>query len=79
MLDGTKVTDEGMHHLQGLVNIEEWLGLCHTGVTDQGLEHFRGFKKLRSLNLKGTGVTAAGVKKLQRDLPNTDISFDRSH
>ena len=79
MLDNTKVTYEGMHQLQGLANIEEWLGLCHTGVTDQGLEHFRGFKKLRSLNLRGTGVTAAGVERLKRDLPNTDISFDRSH
>lgn len=72
-LDETDVTDAGLVHLRNM-NLEEWLGLAHTRVSDEGLAHLGHFKKLRSLNLIGTAVTKEGVKKLQTELPNTDIS-----
>ena len=42
-------------------------------MTDAGLEHLRGLTKLQSLNLEGTLVTAAGVKKLQNALAKCAI------
>jgi hypothetical protein len=75
ILDGTHVTDEGLKHLEGLTNLEEWLGLVGTDVTDAGLKHLEGLAKLRSLNLRQTKVTAEGVRELKRALPNTDISY----
>jgi hypothetical protein len=41
--------------------------------TDAGLANLKGLTKLQSLNLWGTQVTDAGVKKLRRALPNCKI------
>jgi hypothetical protein len=42
-------------------------------VTDAGLKQLAGLKSLQWLNLRGTQVTAAGVKKLQEALPGCQI------
>jgi hypothetical protein len=75
VLDETKVTDAGLVHLKGMTGLENWLGLTDTQVTDDGLKHLEGFTKLRSLNLRRTQVTEAGVRKLRAALPGTAISF----
>jgi hypothetical protein len=68
-----RLTDAGLKHLEGLSRLEylnlEW----HRGITDAGLEHLRGLTSLRELNLAATGVTEAGVRKLQESLPKARI------
>ncbi len=74
VLDNTGIGDAGLVHLRDLTELEEWLGLCHTKVTDAGLPNLARLRKLRSLNLIGTQATKAGMRELQKSLPNTDIS-----
>jgi hypothetical protein len=75
VLDETNVTDQDLVYLRDMTDMEEWLGLTDNPITDRGLENLVGMKKLRSLNLLRTKATAAGVSKLQAELPNTRISF----
>ena len=46
------------------------LSLNRTKVTDAGLEHLEHLTQLEDLWLYGTGVTAAGAKRLQSVLHN---------
>lgn len=75
ILDGTKVTDEGLKHLEGLTNLEGWLGICDTEATDTGLQHFKRMTKLHILNVRRTKVTEDGVKELRRALPKVEVSI----
>ena len=50
------------------------LGLSGTRITDRSLEHLSGLKNLSSLFALETKVTDAGVAKLQKALPDCDIS-----
>jgi formylglycine-generating enzyme required for sulfatase activity/predicted Ser/Thr protein kinase len=52
------------------------LGLAGTGVTDDGLTQLTGWTALRSLELKRTKVTRAGVDKLSAALPKCRIEYD---
>ncbi len=52
----------------------EWLELSGAPVTDAGLVHLEKLKSLRYVGLRGTRVTAAGVKKLQQALPGVEIA-----
>jgi len=44
-----------------------------SGIGDSGLAHLKGLTNLRTLNLTGTTVTAAGVKDLEKALPKLQI------
>lgn len=59
-LNGAQVTDTGVAHLKGLVQLRE-LSLERTQITDAGLEHLTGLTQLESLDLLGTQVTDAGL------------------
>jgi hypothetical protein len=72
-LEGTDVSDEGIKQLP---KIDGTLWLKHTRITDESLKYLANFKKLRFLNVCETQVTRMGVEKLQKDLPDTSISFD---
>ena len=72
-LSGTQVTDAGLEHLKGLINLV-YLELSGTQVTDAGLVHLKGLSKLNFLYLGRTQVTDAGVKDLQEALPNCMIN-----
>lgn len=50
-----------------------WLSLARTAVGDKGLAALCNLHMLRGLNLTGTRVTDAGVKKLRQALPNCEI------
>jgi len=72
-LSGTKITDAGLLHLKGLVKLER-LHLDDTAITDAGLEHLRGLTKLRILNVGNTPITFGARSKLEKALPNVNIS-----
>jgi hypothetical protein len=50
--------------------------LAAPGVTDAGLVHLTGLKALQQLDLRGSKVTEAGVKKLAATLPKCRIEWD---
>jgi hypothetical protein len=62
-LDGTKLTDAGLAHLNELTRLRV-LDLTDTQVTDAGLAHLTGLKGLQRLHLTGTKVTDAGLAHL---------------
>lgn len=72
---GTQITDAGLVHLRNLKQLKELDLKKNKNITDAGLVHLEGLKDLDLLILIGTGVTPAGVKKLQQKLPNTKIAF----
>jgi hypothetical protein len=71
-LDKTNVTDAGLEHLKGAINLRE-LGLGDVPITDAGIEHLKGLKNLVKLSLKGTRVTATGAAEIQRAIPDLSI------
>ncbi len=73
-LNDTAVGDEGMTSLSGLVNLQT-LGLSGTKITDRGLVHLAKLAKLESLFAIGTQITDAGADKLQKALPDCDITY----
>jgi len=52
------------------------LRCANTPVNDTGLAPLKSCKSLRSLDLKGTEVTAAGIEELKMNLPNCQIEWD---
>jgi len=44
-------------------------------ISDAGLAKLEGLKKLRTLELRKTNATKAGVDKLQKALPDAKIRF----
>jgi hypothetical protein len=73
-LRGTRITDDGLKHLDGLTKLEE-LDLAETGITDAGLRHLTGLATLKLLVVTDTKVTADGVAMLQQAIPNVEIRW----
>ncbi len=59
-LKNSKVTDRGLQDLS-------------PQITDAGLEHIKDLGVFRVLDVKGTSVTAPGIKKLQQAVPTLRI------
>ena len=91
-LSGSKVTDEGLTGLTGLDGLTS-LQLCYTvarteggrivesdavEISDAALVHMRKLTNLRRLDVRGTNVTAAGAKKLQKSLAKVQILYGDS-
>ena|SRR5687768_553150 len=72
---GSRITDKGLVHLRNLRQLELLDLKKNPQITDAGLVHLEELENLEKLILIGTSVTPAGVKKLQRALPNTKIVF----
>jgi hypothetical protein len=68
------ITDQGLVHLKDLRALETLDLRRNPGITDAGLVHLEGLSNLKNLYLIRTGVTPAGVSKLQKKLPNTKIA-----
>jgi hypothetical protein len=68
------ITDEGLKHLGEMKSLT-LLGIHAASVTDEGLIHLEGLSELRELSLDKTKVTAEGVKRLQRALPECEITL----
>jgi hypothetical protein len=43
-------------------------------VTDEGLRHLEGLSQLEELHLEGANITIAGVRRLERALPQTAVN-----
>jgi hypothetical protein len=69
----TSITDAGLARLEGLTSLE-YLSVSGNGITDAGLVHLYGLKKLKSLRFYYTRITPQGIEKLQKELPDTEIS-----
>jgi len=68
--------DADLKFLNGLQKLET-LSVNTTGLTDIGLEHLAQLKSLKNLSsLKGSKVTAAGVKKFRAALPACKVESD---
>ena len=67
MLDGSKVSDEGLVHLKQHPLTE--LHLSGTEITDSGVRHLSKIETLERLNLSGTKITDASLEHL-RKMPN---------
>ncbi len=63
-LVGTKVTNAGLEHLNGLAKLQ-MLTLNNTQVTDAGLVHLKDLPVLNSLDLRRTKVTGTGLVHLK--------------
>lgn len=72
-LTDTKVDDSGITHLKGMTTLT-LVGLSGTKISDAGLKQLRGLTGLKTLFCIGTGVTQAGLAKLQRALPQCQIT-----
>ncbi|HUY33449.1 MAG TPA: protein kinase [Pirellulales bacterium] len=77
-----QLTDAGLAHLEPLTNLEH-LALVSRGqphgdkymhITDAGLVHLHALKRLKTLDLRGTSVTDAGVAALAAALPECDVT-----
>lgn len=66
-LRAAQVTDDGLVHLKGLLNLE-WIQLP-AQTSDAGLINLQDLKKLRDMDLRMTQVTGEGFKHL-KNLPN---------
>jgi len=70
-----EITDEGLVHLKNLRHLR-LLDLRHNKeITDEGLKHLENLHEMEQLVLFGTKVTPAGVKELQKKMPNAKIAF----
>jgi len=74
-LDNTKLTDAGLPSLSGMTKLK-FLHLGSTTVSDDGLVNLHPLKSLADLKVTRTAVTAEGVKKLQVELPETEIQLE---
>lgn len=68
-----QITDEGLVHLKDLKMLETLDLRRNPRITDVGLVHLENLSNLKQVYLMSTGVTPAGVSKLQQKLPNTKI------
>lgn len=75
-LIGKRFTGTGLNHFKSCTNLTKLTLLEVSAVTDDAVEILSGFRSLKTLTLKGTKMTEAGVKKLAAALPECKIEWD---
>ena len=68
------LTDEGMRHVSWL-GVVKGVFIYGVPITDAGLRWLKGLKKLKSVRLERTQVTALGVAELQKALPTCEVEW----
>ena len=63
-LNCTKITDDGLKHLNNLTDFQKLL-LYDTEITDDGLEHLDSLNNLQKLWLEDTRISDEGLKHLR--------------
>ena len=66
-------TDLGLQHYLAAIEPPTYLNLKDWGITDAGLVHLKGMANLKTLDLRRTQITDAGVAELKQTLPNCRI------
>jgi hypothetical protein len=74
-LDASAVDDEGLKHLAGATRLES-LTLERLPVGDKSIETIKSLTGLKHLNIRRTGFTADGLKRLREAMPAVDIASD---
>jgi len=74
-LGGTKITDTGLVHIQGLTSLQS-VSLERTAVTDKGLTYLKPLTALRELFLKQSNITIDGYMDLKGLLPDCQIYWE---
>jgi hypothetical protein len=75
--DSPGITDQGMAHLKGLMELED-LELGHTRVTDAGLDSLTSCKRLKHLYFDSSQITNVGVAKLGSRHPLESLKLKSS-
>jgi hypothetical protein len=66
------VIGSGLTAIRGADDLE-FLSLENCSIVDKAMPLLKGFKKLKTLDLQGTNVTAAAAQSLKKDLPDCEI------
>jgi len=72
-VSGSKLNDDYAIHLQRMTNLQR-LSLDGQGIGDYTLVRLQGLSRLKTVFLRSTRVTEAGIAELQRALPDCEIS-----
>ncbi|MCC6978848.1 MAG: hypothetical protein IT343_11045 [Candidatus Melainabacteria bacterium] len=71
-LDDNNITDFGLIHLSGMTQLTE-LDVSYTKITDAGLHLFYGLVNLKSVGLKGLGLSEGALNDLRQALPGCQL------
>jgi hypothetical protein len=71
ILNGTRVTDEGLQHIEALPL--EYLYLGETAISDAGLTILKRITSLKEVSLRNARASAGGIRDLKRALRATTI------
>jgi hypothetical protein len=74
-ISGFAAGDAGLKQLARMTNLKRLVIDPGENVTDAGLVHLEALPKLKDLTLVSSKVTAAGVERLKKTLPDCTISF----
>ncbi len=75
MPDGLRITDEGLTCLKNFKVLHAFSIEASPGVTDESVDLLKGMTGLKSLHLKGTGITEKGHLEIATALPGTQVDF----
>jgi Leucine-rich repeat (LRR) protein len=75
MPDGLRITDEGLTCLKNFKVLHAFSIEASPDVTDESVDLLKGMTGLKSLQLKGTGVTEKGHLEIATALPGTQVDF----
>ena len=73
-LSGSKITDTGMRHLEGLTEWEK-LVLEHPALSGPWLDLLRKLRRFSLIHLTEKGVSEAGAVSLKKKLPHLQLVF----
>lgn len=73
-LDKTPINDNDLAKISGFANLT-YLGLSHTNITDAGLVHLHKLAKSVAIDLRGTKVSADGVKQLKQAIGGAKVAW----
>jgi hypothetical protein len=74
-LAGTPLSDDDLAQFGGFTILQH-LDISRTKVTDRGLPHLYTLKRLLRIDLRGTEVTAEGVRQLKQAVPGREVAWD---
>lgn len=75
VLQGTKLTDDGLKNLAGQSTLVE-ITLADTAVTDAGLASLESCPQLKNVDVSHTQVTSAGIERFRAALPLCQVRHD---